>query len=105
MPDNVPPQYTIAAKAARAQAEKGPPRRPQPSTACNILLDFGGGKGDAVMIYMSPDPCFGAFEQPLDLCKFILCKHTTAGLDLYEPGGRVHLTKISPSTPAANIPD
>ena len=57
------------------------------------------------MIYMSPDPYFDAFEQPLDLRKFDFTKHATAGLSLYESDGRIYLAAMSPGTPAAKIPD
>ncbi len=56
-------------------------------------------------IYMSPDPYFTAFEQPLDLRQFDLAKRPTAGLSLYKNGGRLHLATMSPSTPAAKIKD
>jgi hypothetical protein len=57
------------------------------------------------MVYMSPDPYFDAFEQPLDIWHFDLTKHATAGLSLYEKSGRLYLASMSPSTPAAKIPD
>ncbi len=57
------------------------------------------------MVYMSPDPYFDAFEQPLDLQKFDYTKHPTAGLSLYKKSGRLYLATMSPSTPAAKIPD
>jgi hypothetical protein len=41
----------------------------------------------------------------VDLQKFDLLKHKTAGLSLYKRNGRVHLASISPSTPAARICD
>jgi hypothetical protein len=57
------------------------------------------------MIYMSSDTYFDAFEQPIDLRKFDLAKHATAGLSLYSSDGRVYLASMSPGTPAAKIPD
>ncbi len=56
------------------------------------------------MIYMSPNPYFDACEQPPDLRKFDLGKHATAGLNLYQSGGRVHIASMSCGTPAAKIP-
>ena len=55
------------------------------------------------MIYMSPDPYFDAFEEVLDLRHANLNTHTTAGLELTESNGRVHLKSMTPSTPAAKI--
>ncbi len=57
------------------------------------------------MIYMSPDPYFDAFEQPLGLRKFDVEKHPTASLSLFEQDGRIHLATMSPGTPAAKIKD
>ena len=57
------------------------------------------------MIYLSPDPYYDAFEQPLDLRKFDIATHATAGLSLLESGGRLHLATMSPSTPAAKMKD
>jgi hypothetical protein len=84
MPDNVSLQNAITAKAARTQAAQGTTRRPRQPTACNILLDFCVGMGDVATIYMSPNPYFDVFEQPLDISTFELRNHATAGLDLYE---------------------
>ena len=41
----------------------------------------------------------------MNLRKFDLSKHPTAGLELFEKDGRVHLARISRSTPAAKIPE
>jgi hypothetical protein len=95
----------VFAKAACAQASKGtcwPPCRPM---ASDILLEFVIGQDNMAMIYMSPDPYFDLFEQQLDLRKFDLATHATAGLSLDEMDGHVNLALMSPSTPAAKIPD
>ena len=55
------------------------------------------------MVYMSPDPYHDAFEQTIDLQKWDLSKHATGGLCLYDRDGRVHLTSVSPGSPAARI--
>ena len=57
------------------------------------------------MIYLSPDPYYEAFTQPLDFRNFNIATHATAGLSLLESGGRLHLANMSPSTPAAKIKD
>ena len=36
------------------------------------------------MVYMSPDPFYGSFEEELDIHKFDLSHHNTAGLNLFE---------------------
>ncbi len=45
------------------------------------------------------------FKQTVDLWKFDLLKHKTAGLSFYKCDGRVLLASIFPSTPAARIRD
>jgi hypothetical protein len=42
-------------------------------------------KKDMATIYMSPDPYFEAFEEVINLRKFDLSKHRTAGLCLAQP--------------------
>ena len=58
------------------------------------MEDFKIGVQDMSMIYMSPDPYHEAFEQTVDLWKFDLLKHKTAGLSLYKRNGCVHLASI-----------
>jgi hypothetical protein len=62
-------------------------------------------RSNMAMKYMSPDPFFEAFEKLIDLCEFNLNNHPTAGLSLYERNGHLFLATMSPSTPAAKIPD
>ncbi len=68
-------------------------------------LDFTLTRDDMATFYMSPDPYFDAFAQPVDLRKVDLNKHATAGLNLYETDGRIYLASMSPGTTAAKIPD
>ncbi len=51
-----------------------------------------------------PNPYFESFEEVVDIIRFDLNKHWTAGLCLTTTGGRLFLGSISPSTPAAKIP-
>jgi hypothetical protein len=98
----------LTTKAALVSAPTDSPpitrqaRRPK---TINIMSGFEISKSDMAMIYMSPDPYFDAFEQPLDLCKFDVENHPTAGLSLFERDGRIHLNTMSPGTPAAKIKD
>ena len=87
------------ARAARTQAHSSRTK------ARDTRVDFTIAREDIAMIYMSPDPYFDAFEQPMDLRNFDLNKHVTAGLNLYEADGRIYLASMSPGTPAAKIPD
>ena len=55
-------------------------------------------------IYMSPDPYYKAFEEVIDLRKFDLHKHRTAGLCLAHSNKRLFLGGMAPGTPGAKIP-
>jgi hypothetical protein len=55
------------------------------------------------MIYMSPDPYGRTFEKEIDLCKWDLTRHCTAGMRLLEKDGRLILASIDADTPAARI--
>jgi hypothetical protein len=101
----VPERRQIGARAAYAQATAPPVRRSRMPRARDIMMDFGISRDDMAMIYMSPDPYFDAFEEILHLKHVNLDKHATAGLSLFASNGRVHLASVSPSTPAAKIPD
>ena len=96
-----PPTETrqYAARAARMQM----------NSSCKktrgTRLDFNLTRNDMATFYMSPDPYFDAFAQPVDLRKVDLNKHATAGLNLYETDGRIYLASVSPGTTAAKIPD
>ena len=98
------PSRPLTARAALLQSSTGR-RIPRKRRAIDISTDFGIGNSDMHMVYMSPDPYHDSFEQPLDLRKFSPSSHPTAGMDLYERDGRVHLKRMLPGAPAAKIPD
>jgi hypothetical protein len=52
---------------------------------------------------MSPCPYFDTFEKEIDLRKFDLGKHRTAGLGLAQVDGRLFLVGMAPSTPGAKV--
>ncbi len=56
------------------------------------------------MIYVSPDPYGTAFEEELDLQKFNLQRHATAGLCFFEKDYRILLASMAPSTPGTRLP-
>jgi hypothetical protein len=93
------PPCPFPARAARAQSR-------QPSNMAAELVDMSKiEKEDLAVLYMSPTQYHNSFEQTMNLRKFDLSKHPTAGLELFEKDGRVHLARISRSTPAAKIPE
>jgi hypothetical protein len=70
----------------------------------DTVTEYLIGKNDMAMVYMSPDPYFEAFEEVIDLHKFDLKKHHTAGLCLAQNDRQLILGSIAPSTPGAWIP-
>jgi hypothetical protein len=69
------------------------------------MTTYDIGPNDMATIYMSPDPYFEAFEQPINFRKFDPSQHPTLGLSLYKASGRLYLATMSPGTPAAKIAD
>jgi hypothetical protein len=63
------PTCVLAAKACR-------------QSPSDILTEYLITKNNMAMVYMSPDPYFKAFQETIDLRKFNLNKHHTAGLCL-----------------------
>jgi len=61
------------------------------------------GPHNMEMIYMSRDPYGRTFEEPLDLRKFDLSKHSTAGLRFILKVGRMILASMDKSSPGARI--
>jgi len=66
-------------------------KKPQPPTkltgkqlAAELVTNYLIGNNDTATIYMSPCPYHQAFEEELDLRKFDISKHPTAGLQLFE---------------------
>ena len=98
------PPRPLTARAALLKSHSGR-RVPRKRRAIDSSTDFGVSSSDMHMVYMSPDPYHDSFEQPLDLRKFAVSSHPTAGLDLYERDERVHLKRMTPGSPAAKIPD
>jgi hypothetical protein len=70
----------------------------------DTVTEYLIGKNNMATVYMSPDTYFEAFEEMIDLCKFDLEKHHTAGLCLAQNDRRLILGGIAPSTPGARIP-
>jgi hypothetical protein len=73
------------------------------STASDIVTEFLIGLHDMAMIYMSPDPYGRTFKKEINLWKWDLTKHCTAGMRFLKKDGRLVLASINASTPAARI--
>jgi hypothetical protein len=72
--------------------------------AIDIVTEFMIGKQDISMIYLSPDPYHNAFEEEVDIRRFDLNKHCTAGLCRAHHDGCLFLGGIAKGTPCAKIP-
>jgi hypothetical protein len=72
--------------------------------AAEVVSDYLIGPGDMAMVYISPDPFYGAFEEELDFWKFVFAKHCTAGLRFVEKDQHLLLASMDPSMPGARIP-
>jgi hypothetical protein len=72
--------------------------------AAEVVREYSIGKEDMAMIYISPDPFYGAFEEELDLRKFDLSQHSTAGMNFFAKDQRLFLALMAPGTPGARIP-
>ena len=71
--------------------------------ASDIVTEFLIGPHDMAMIYMSPDPYGCTFEKEVDLRKWDITHHRTAGMRLLEKDGCLVLASIDASTPTARI--
>ncbi len=92
----------IAAKAA--QLSNTIAQKSQKAIAADVVSEYLIGASDMAMIYVSPDPYGGAFEEELNLCKFDIATHRTAGLCFFEKNRCLLLTLMAPSTPGARVP-
>jgi hypothetical protein len=78
--------------------------RTKASHASDLATEFLVTKKDLAPIYMSPCPYFDAFEEEINLQKFDLDKHRTAGPGLALVNGCLFLVGMAPGTPGAKIP-
>ena len=97
--------------AAQAATVSTPSKNPIPPTkltgkelASELVTQYLIGHQDTATIYMSPCPYNDAFEEEIDLRKFDMSLHPTAGMCFFEKNGRIHLASMSPRTPGDKIP-
>jgi hypothetical protein len=103
--ETVIPRHCTAA-AAQLSTDITYPQlhRTTSNIAADIVTEFMIGKQDISMIYLSPNPYHKSFEEEVDIRRFDLNKHRTAGLCLAHHDGRLFLGGIPKSTPCAKIP-
>lgn len=87
--------------AAAARVSLNPTPTIPLNNAADIATEFMISPWDIANIYMSPDPYHEFFEEEVDIRRFDLQKHQTAGLCLAELDGRLFLGDIAKSTPCA----
>ena len=97
-----PDPNIIAARATRLRSRDDNKSKKQ--IAADVVTEYLIGPDDMAMIYVSPDPFGSAFKENLDIRKFDLSTHRTAGLCFFEKDGRVYLASMAPSTPGAHVP-
>ena len=72
------PRHRTAAAARVSTA----PNLQRPANAATIANEYGIGPRDIASIYLSPDPYYESSEEEVDIRRFDLNKHRTAGLSL-----------------------
>ena len=77
--------------------------RTKANLASELVSEYMILRKDITPLYMSPCPYFDAFEEEIDLRKFDITKHRTAGLCLAQVDGRLILSGMAPSTAGAKI--
>jgi hypothetical protein len=96
---HAPPPLRITAApkttGAHAACVKSPEKRKK-NIAMEVVSEYLVGAGDMAMVYISPDPFYGAFEEELNLLKFDLTKNYTAGLNFFEKDQHLFLTSSQP---------
>ena len=90
--------------AAAARVSSNPTAPTQLNSAADIVTEFMITPRDIANIYMSPDPFHESFDEEVDIRRFDLRKHRTAGLRLSAHDGKLYLGGIDKSTPCARIP-
>jgi hypothetical protein len=89
-PDDNPPESQQGPKISSTKLPhdfSGVVARTKATLASELVLEFVITKKNLAPIYMSPCPYFNAFKEEIDLRKFNLNKHKTAGLCLAHVDG------------------
>jgi hypothetical protein len=94
--------HTVGAKAARVRSQGD--QRSKKQIAADVFSEYLISALDMAMIHVSPDLYGSAFEEELNLQKFDINTHRTAGLCFFEKNNQILLASMAPSTPGAWIP-
>jgi hypothetical protein len=90
---------SFGARAVRVKS----PAMSKKDIVVEVVREFLIGHDDMAMVYLSPNPFYGAFKEELDLRKFDLSHHGTAGLNFLEQDSHLYLASMEPGTPGARI--
>jgi hypothetical protein len=74
-----------------------------PKTPSNIVYSLGINSNNMTTIYMSPDPYFDTFVEPIKLRKVDLIQHCMAGLKFFQQNWRLILGGMDTATPGSRI--
>ena len=66
-----------------------------------MLLSHDITRKDLEMVYLSPSSLCDSFDEYIDLRKWDVVKHPTAGIDGFEKNDKLYLKEFIKSTPAA----
>jgi hypothetical protein len=80
------------------------PEKSKKDITADIVFKFLIGSKNMAMIYNSPNPYYGAFGEVLDLSKFDIASHQTAGLYFFQKDDFLILASMKPGTPRAWVP-
>ncbi len=92
---------TVGARAAWTKSKI--PMKSKKSIAANDASKFMTGSKDLAMLYISPDPYYGAFEEESDLRKFDFASHWTAGLCFLQKDNWLIMASMKTGTPSAHV--
>ncbi len=91
--------HTVGAKVSCLRSQGDQCSKKQ-IAAC-VVSEYLIGASDMAMICVSQDPYGTALEEELNLCKFDINAHFTAGLCFFEKNNQILLASMAPSTPGA----
>jgi hypothetical protein len=94
--------HTVGAKAARVRSQGDQHSKKQ--IEADVVSEYLIGTSDMAMIYVSLDPYGTAFMEEINLRKFDINTHRTAGLCFFEKNNQILLASVAPSISGAQIP-
>jgi hypothetical protein len=94
--------HTIGARAAQITTKDK--QKSKKAIAADVISEYLIGATDMAMTQISPDPYWSTFDEEMDLSKFDIFNHRTAGPCFFEKAKRILLASMAPSTTGAKYP-